>query len=132
MPRSSLLRDGASCAIAQPFRDSGLESIFLDRLRWLNIRILVQVWIADHHVDVLLGARLVVQLDGGHHVGAQRTSDIAHDAVLTMLGYHVLRFGYQQVINDWPFVQAMIMQAIAQGVDLRGCADSIDPARPGY
>lgn len=106
----------ALLAIAQPFRDSGLESIFLDRLRWQNIRILVQVWIADHHVDVLLGARLVVQLDGGHHVGAQRTSDIAHDAVLTMLGYHVLRFGYQQVINDWPFVQAMIMQAIAQGL----------------
>lgn len=105
-------------AVAQPFRDSGLESIFVDRLRWLGVRMLGQIWIAGHRVDLLIGDRLVIQLDGGHHVGAQRTSDIAHDAALKMLGYHVVRFGYQQVIDDWPFVQSMIMQAISQGLHL--------------
>ena len=105
-------------AEAQPFRDSGLETIFLDRLRWLDLRIVPQAWIAGHRVDVLIGDRLVVQIDGGHHVGEQRSSDIAHDAVLTTRGYHVIRVGYQQVIDDWPFVQGVIMQAIAQGLHL--------------
>ncbi|WP_375384481.1 endonuclease domain-containing protein [uncultured Microbacterium sp.] len=102
----------------RPYRDSGLETIFVDRLRWLRVRMLVQTWIAGHRVDVLIGDRLAVQLDGGHHVGDQRTSDIAHDAALMLLGYHVLRFGYQQVIDDWPLVQETIMQAVAQGLHL--------------
>jgi very-short-patch-repair endonuclease len=81
----------ALLALAQPFRDSGLESIFLNRLRWLGVRLVPQAWIAGHRVDVLIGERLVVQIDGGHHVGRQRTSDIAHDAVLVTRGYHVIR-----------------------------------------
>jgi very-short-patch-repair endonuclease len=103
---------------AQPFRDSGLETIFLDRLRWLGVRILPQAWLLGHPVDALIGERLVVQIDGGHHVGDQRTSDIAHDALLTLHGYHVIRVGYQQVMDDWPFVQGVIMQAVAQGLHL--------------
>jgi very-short-patch-repair endonuclease len=108
----------ALLALAQPFRDSGLESIFLNRLRWLGVRLVPQAWIAGHRVDVLIGERLVVQIDGGHHVGRQRTSDIAHDAVLVTRGYHVIRFGYQQILEDWPFVQGVIMQAVAQGLHL--------------
>jgi very-short-patch-repair endonuclease len=98
------------------FSDSGLETIFLTRLRWMRIRILFQTWIAGHRVDFLLGERLVVQIDGGHHVGAQRTSDIAHDAALTLLGYHVIRLGYEQIVSDWPAVQDLIMRAVAQGL----------------
>jgi len=105
-------------AQAEPFRDSGLETIFIDRLRWLGCPIVAQPWIAGHRVDFLIGARLVVQIDGGHHVGDQRTSDIAHDAVLMLMGFHVIRVGYVQVTQEWPFVQGVIMQAIAQGLHL--------------
>lgn len=98
------------------YADSGLETIFSTRLRWLGLRILAQIWIHGHHVDFLIGDRLVVQIDGGHHVGSQRSSDIAHDAQLRLRGYSVFRFGYQQVIADWPFVQSTIMQAVAQGL----------------
>lgn len=101
---------------ASVFSDSGLETIFLTRLRWLRVRILAQIWIEGHRVDFLLGDRLVVQIDGAHHVGAQRTSDIAHDAALTLLGYRVLRLSYEQIIGDWPAVQDLIMRAVAQGV----------------
>lgn len=96
--------------------DSGLETIFFTRLRWLGVRIVPQAWVHGHRVDFLIGERLVVQIDGGHHVGAQRTSDIRHDAELMLRGYHVIRVGYQQVVHDWPGVQLLITQAIAQGL----------------
>ncbi|MGC5171183.1 hypothetical protein ACLQ2Q_11080 [Microbacterium sp. DT81.1] len=49
-------------------------------------------------------------------MGAQREADIAHDARLMLLGYHVIRVGYTQVIDQWPSVQDLIMRAIAQGL----------------
>ncbi|BAJ74144.1 uncharacterized protein conserved in bacteria [Microbacterium testaceum StLB037] len=58
----------------------------------------------------------MVQVDGGHHVGAQREADIRHDALLALNGYHVIRVGYHQVVNDWPSGQLMITQAVAQGL----------------
>jgi very-short-patch-repair endonuclease len=101
---------------AQPFSDSGLETFVVPRLRWMKLRIVAQVWIAGHRVDFLIGDRLALQIDGAHHVGAQRTEDIAHDAQLMLLGFHVIRVGYHQVVNDWPAVQDVIMRAVAQGL----------------
>lgn len=101
---------------ATPWADSGLETIFVVRLRWLRLPIRVQVWIAEHRVDVLIGDRLVVQIDGGHHVDARRTSDIRHDAELLLLGYHVIRVGYEQIVHRWPEVQDRILHAVAQGL----------------
>ena len=111
-------RAAALLAEAQPFADSGLETLVPTRLRWLGVRILSQIWIGGHRVDHLIGDRLIVQLDGGHHVDDQRASDNAHDAALRLLGYTVLRFGYRQVIDDWPVMQALIMNAVAQGLHL--------------
>ncbi|MGH3703725.1 MAG: endonuclease domain-containing protein [Agromyces sp.] len=103
-------------AAANPFADSGLESVVLPRLRWLGIRIIPQAWIEGHRVDFLLGDRLVLQIDGGHHVGAQRIADNAHDAVLMLRGFRVIRVGYRQVIDDWPSVQDAIVRAVGQGL----------------
>ncbi|MDX2375270.1 DUF559 domain-containing protein [Microbacterium sp. LRZ72] len=100
---------------ATPFSDSGLETLFCVRLRWLRVRIIPQVWLLGHRVDFLIGERLVVQIDGGHHVGAQRTRDIAHHAALLAAGYHVIRLSYEQVIDDWPAVQDVIARAVAAG-----------------
>lgn len=105
-------------ATAQPFSDSGLETIVVTRLRWLKVGIRPQVWILGHRVDFLIGDRLVLQVDGGTHVGAQRTADIEHDALLMLHGYHVIRVGYDQIMNDWPAVQDAIMRAIAQRLHL--------------
>ncbi|KAF2413179.1 DNA/RNA helicase [Microbacterium sp. B35-04] len=101
---------------ATPFSDSGLETIFAIRLKWLRLPIRAQIWILEHRVDFLIGERLVVQVDGGHHVGLQRAADVAHDAALTLLGYHVIRVTYAQVIDRWHEVQELIMRAIAQGL----------------
>lgn len=102
--------------VADPYADSGLETIFRTRLRWLRHPIRSQIWIHGHLVDFLLGDRLVVQIDGGHHVGAQRAQDVAHDAALMLLGYHVIRVTYSQVIDRWHDVQDLIMRAVAQGL----------------
>jgi very-short-patch-repair endonuclease len=114
LPLSARVR--ALLDIAQPFSDSGLETFVVPRLRWMKLRIVAQTWIAGHHVDFLIGERLVLQIDGGHHVDAQRASDNAHDAQLMLLGYHVIRVGFLQVVNDWPSVQDLIMRAVAQGL----------------
>lgn len=101
---------------ATPWSDSGLESFVVPRLRWLDLPIVPQAWIAGHRVDFLIGDRLVLQIDGGHHVGAQRDSDIAHDADLMLLGCHVVRVGYLTVVERWHEVQHLIMRAVAQGL----------------
>ncbi len=99
-----------------PFADSGLETIVVPRLRWLNLPLRRQIWLAGHRVDLLIGERLVLQIDGGHHVGAQRTQDIEHDARLMLMGFHVIRVGYTQIVGHWPEVQDVIMRAVAQGL----------------
>ena len=105
-------------ADARPFADAGTETIFRTRLSWLNIPLTPQVWLLGHRVDFLIGERLIIQIDGGHHVGAQRTSDIAHDALLKLNGYHVIRISYDQLMNHWAAVQATILAAIGQRLHL--------------
>jgi len=105
-------------AAVVPFHDSGLESFVFPRLRWLKLPIRPQVWLHGHRVDFLIGDRLVFQIDGGHHVGAQRAADIAHDTELMLRGYFVIRVGYDDVVNHWEDVQERILAAIAQGLHL--------------
>lgn len=108
----------ALCDVATPWADSGLETLVVDRLRWLRLPLRTQAWLLGRRVDVLVGERLVIQADGGHHVGAQREADIAHDAALMLAGYHVIRVGYGQIVHRWPEVQDLIMRAVAQGLHL--------------
>jgi very-short-patch-repair endonuclease len=105
---------------AEPWSDSGLESFVPPRLRWTRLPVRQQIWIAGRPVDFLIGDRLVLQVDGGTHVGVQREKDIAHDARLTLMGYHVIRVGYGQVVHRWHEVQDLIMRAIAQGLHRAG------------
>lgn len=105
-------------SISSPFSDSGLESFIPLRLRWMRLPVRAQIWICGHRVDFLIGDRLVLQIDGGTHVGAQREADIAHDAQLMLMGYSVIRVGYAQVVDRWHEVQDQIMRAVAQGLHL--------------
>jgi len=99
-----------------PFADSGLETMFRIRLRWLRIPIRSQIWLHGHRVDFLLGDWLVIQVDGSKHSGAQRVEDNRHDAELRLRGYSAFRFTYAQVVHQWPMVQEQIQRAIASGL----------------
>lgn len=101
---------------AAPYSDSGLESFIVPRLAWMRLPIRPQIWIRGHRVDFLIGDRLALQIDGGHHVGRQRAEDVAHDAALMLLGYHVIRVTYPQVVDRWHEVQDLVMRAVAQGL----------------
>ncbi len=109
-PRGRALREEAA-----PWAGSGLESFVQPRLRFLRVPIVPQVWVAGHRVDFLIGDRLVFQIDGATHVGAQRDADITHDAQLMLMGYHVIRVGYHHMVDNWHHVQDQIMRAVAQG-----------------
>ena len=97
--------------------DSGLESIFLHRLGPWGLPIRQQIVLAGRPVDVLIGERLVVQVDGFefHSTAADRGRDVAHDRELQLRGYTVLRFTYAQILHDWPTVERAIARAIAAG-----------------
>lgn len=95
-----------------PFADSGLETLFRTRLAWLRLPIRAQTWLHGHRVDFLIGDRLIVQIDGKQHAGAQKISDYQHDASLRARGYSVVRVGYAQVMYDWPSVQEVILTAL--------------------
>lgn len=118
MPLKRVARDLLAEAI--PFADSGLETYLRTRLAWLGLPLRFQTWIAGHRIDLLIGDRLILQIDGATHTGAQRNEDIRHDAELRLMGYHVIRVGYRQVMEQWHVVQDMIMRAVAQGLHRAG------------
>ena len=100
--------------------DSGLETLVVVPLRRWGLRVRQQVVLARRPVDVLVGDRLVLQIDGFEHhsSSAQRSSDIAHDAELRLRGYTVLRISYSQIVHDWPAVESRIRRALAAGLHL--------------
>ncbi|HEX5859711.1 MAG TPA: DUF559 domain-containing protein [Microbacterium sp.] len=97
--------------------DSGLETVFIVRLGAFGMPMRQQVVIAGRPVDVLIGERLIVQLDGFefHSKPADRRRDLEHDAELVLRGYVVLRFSYGQVLHDWPAVERVVSRALAAG-----------------
>lgn len=100
--------------------DSGLEVLVALPLRRAGLVVRQQVVLAGRPVDILVGARLVVQIDGYefHAAGsAQRSRDMAHDAELRLRGYTVLRFSYEHVVHRWPEVERTIRRAVAAGLD---------------
>jgi very-short-patch-repair endonuclease len=104
----------------RPGTDSSLETVFHVRLSSWGVPLRMQVQLAGHSVDFLIGTHLVVQIDGWsfHSSSADRTRDIAHDAALRMRGFTVLRFSYAQVIHRWQEVESVLSQAIARGLHL--------------
>ncbi len=98
--------------------DSGLETLVIDRLRAMNLPVAQQVRLLGHPVDVVVGERLVIQIDGWafHSSAADRARDNRHDARLRAAGYHVIRIGYAEVVHGWAAIEAEIMLAVAQGV----------------
>ena len=101
--------------------DSGLETICVVRLSRWGIPIRQQIVLAGKRVDVLIGERLVVQIDGFafHSTAARpRTRRRARCRDSSLRGYTVLRFTYAQVVHDWPAVERAIARAIAAGAHL--------------
>lgn len=94
---------------------SGLETKARLRLRGRRIRYRTQVMIDRvGRVDLLIGDRLVVELDGRRwHNGAEAfEEDRRRDLELLRQGYIVIRVSYVQVMNRWDEIETVILQLV--------------------
>jgi very-short-patch-repair endonuclease len=98
--------------------ESGTETIFWLRTRLLHVAIRRQVEIRGAgRVDFLLGSKLIVEVDGAeyHTDPARFEADRRRDAILSRMGYRVLRFSYRQVMHNWAEVEAAVIGALLRG-----------------
>lgn len=72
------------------------------RAKKLGVTFRRQYPIADFIADfVCLQKRLVIEIDGGYHeTTEQQQADENRTTVLTRLGYRILRYTNQEVLND--------------------------------
>ena len=83
-------------------------------LRSLGFHPRRQAPIGDYIVDFSFRKqRLAIEIDGGHHGGP---SDIARDAVISSLGYQVLRFWNSDVDANIDGVLEIILTALERHV----------------
>ena len=94
---------------------SGLETKGRLRLRSRRIRYRTQAFIDRvGRVDLLIGDRLVVELDGRrwHNTPEAFEEDRRRDMELVRQGYIVIRVSYAQVMNHWDEIEAVILQLV--------------------
>lgn len=114
-------------AAAGVLADSGLESIVVERLRLMGLVVRQQVQLLGHPVDILIGDRLVIQIDGWkfHSTSADRNRDNRHDARLRAAGYRLIRIGYAEIVSGWAAIEAEIVLAIAQRAHIRSASPAL-------
>jgi very-short-patch-repair endonuclease len=103
---------------ADPLCDSGLETIARLLLVSRRVRHRTQAWIRGvGRVDLLIGDRLVVELDGaGFHIDAPDfEEDRRRGLELARQGYLLVRLTYRMVMDDWDTTRATVLEIIAHG-----------------
>ncbi|HEX4057755.1 MAG TPA: DUF559 domain-containing protein [Galbitalea sp.] len=103
--------------LVDPTAQSGLETLARLRLRGRGLRVRTQVEIDRvGRVDVLIGDRLVLELDSRrHHLGENYEKDRTRDLELVRQGFTVLRVSYHRVMFDWPSVEEAILVSVRRG-----------------
>lgn len=104
--------------LVDPGCASGLETLTRLRLRSRNVRVRSQVHVAGiGWIDLLIGDRLVVELDSrAHHDNPEAYErDRARDLALMERGYLVARVTYRRVMSDWPSVEKALLSVIRRG-----------------
>ena len=119
--KSALLAAGSAgrnlLPLVNPSVDSGLESHMRSLLVSARIKFEVQVIIRDvGRVDFLVGDCLVIEVDGYEfHSKDAFEHDRSRDAILHQLGFTVIRFSYNQVMNRPRHVVDTVLAAMAAG-----------------
>lgn len=111
-PKESLLR----AARSRPGSDSGLESICRQRFERMGLRIEQQVKLRGvGYVDFVLNGVLVVEINGHEFHSTKKDLDRDHrrDSELTRRAVAHLRFTYDQVVDDWPYVERTVRACLS-------------------
>lgn len=100
---------------------SGLETLARLRLKRLEIRVRLQVRVKGvGRVDVLVGDRLVLELDSReHHLGRQYHEDRRRDLELIDQGFLVLRVSYERVMFEWDSIERVVLAVVRRHDHLR-------------
>ena len=109
--------------LVDPSAQSGLESLVRLSLRGRRVRVRPQVRIAGvGFVDLVIGDRLVLELDGWEFHGTRRAfeEDRRRDLELARLGYDRLRLTYDQVLHEWSTVESTILEKVRRREHLWG------------
>jgi very-short-patch-repair endonuclease len=111
---SKTARGRRIAARLDPNSQSGLESIARFALVRHGIKLRTQVFVAGvGRVDLIVGDRLVIELDGEEwHGGARFEEDRRRDLALVAAGYLVVRLSYKQVLGDWATVESSLLAII--------------------
>jgi very-short-patch-repair endonuclease len=102
---------------ANHLSDSGGESLLKFHLLTLQLPFIQQVKIPGvGRVDFVICDCLVVEVDGAEFHTSQEAfeEDRRRDALLSALGYRVLRFSYNQISKRWPVVESALLAAVAR------------------
>jgi very-short-patch-repair endonuclease len=97
--------------------ESGLETKARLRLRALGIPYRAQVRISRvGYVDLLVGERLVIELDGEawHSGPIAYSEDRRRDLELMRQGFVVMRLSFAQVMSEWALVESVIRAIVAR------------------
>lgn len=106
----------ASVDKADAGSQSGLETIVRLLMRSHRVRLRSQVQIAGvGRVDLLIGDRLVVELDGRGFHERRFDEDRERDWELIQRGYLVVRVGYTMVMNERERVEAGLLALVRRG-----------------
>jgi very-short-patch-repair endonuclease len=110
--------------LATPLSDSGLETIARLLFHRVRVRIRTQVRIGGvRHVDMLVGDRLVIELDGrGFHSGDDFDRDRRQDLELSRRGYLVVRLSYRMVVEEWDETHRRVLELVGRGLHRWGRA----------
>ncbi|WP_413318429.1 DUF559 domain-containing protein [Agrococcus sp. 1P02AA] len=109
-------------ATANGLAGSGTESLFAAVLRRAGIRFQQQPQLLPgEFFDFLIGTSLVVEIDSlaWHGSREQMANDRRRDAELTLLGYRVIRFTYEQVLLDPERVLSTVLTLVRRDVHER-------------
>ena len=104
-------------AVASILSESGGESLASWGLTGAGIIFTQQVHSPGvGRVDLLVGRSLVIEIDGAefHTTREKFEEDRRRDAVLSALGFRVLRFSYTQVADRWHEVLAAISASVSR------------------
>ncbi|KXT57469.1 hypothetical protein Y710_08525 [Gordonia sp. QH-12] len=105
-----------------PNAESGPESMARRRLRTHRVPVRTQVKIDGvGRVDLLIGDYLIIEIDGWEIHGDRPhfQSDRTRDATAFDLGYHTLRFTYDDIVFRWKATLAKIIRAVRNGAHMR-------------
>lgn len=110
-------RKRAQLTRVDPRSESITESIARFRLEELGLPLRVQAAVGDRRVDILVGERLAIELEGFMFHGSreQFERDRRRAAELSRAGLRVLSFSYRQVVHDWAQVRDSLRSALARG-----------------